>query len=306
MNAASKTAIGLFALFAIFSPALPGAGTTEQSAVSFTAPRIGGFDVEQVGRLVPGTELNFTLSGTPGGIVTIRIPGAEGRVLLQEVETGLYEGAYTIKTRDRIAAESRVTANLRVGNRVASVFMNEPMVASAPKSLARRMAEGATSSAAPRIDRFDVEPNELVSGSDLIFTLHGTPGGKVSMRIAGVRGRINLEETRNGVYESIYTIRTRDRIAPDSRVIASLRLGDRDTSTILGQSLLAAPHTYPSARRAAGRCANCGVVEAVNAFEEVIVRLEGGGSQVVSYPAEPGFSVGDRVKVENGALVRDQ
>jgi len=38
---------------------------------------------------------------------------------------------------------------------------------------------------------------------------------------------------------------------------------------------------------------------------EVIARLESGGSQAVSYAAEPGFRVGDRVKVENGTLVRD-
>ena len=39
---------------------------------------------------------------------------------------------------------------------------------------------------------------------------------------------------------------------------------------------------------------------------EVAVRLENGGSQTVFYAAEPGFRVGDRVKVENGTLVRDQ
>jgi outer membrane lipoprotein SlyB len=36
---------------------------------------------------------------------------------------------------------------------------------------------------------------------------------------------------------------------------------------------------------------------------EVVVRLENGGSQTVSYAAQPGFAVGSRVRVENGALV---
>lgn len=36
---------------------------------------------------------------------------------------------------------------------------------------------------------------------------------------------------------------------------------------------------------------------------DVVVRMNGGGSQTVSYPAQPGFSVGSRVRVENGALV---
>lgn len=363
MNSGKKIVLELFALFAILFLAAPGIATAQQSISGFTAPRINGFDVEQVGELVPGTELKFTLYGTPGSIATIKIPGTAGRLLLEEVETGLYEGAYTIKTVDRISDESRVTANLRLGNRVASVVMDEPMVAAAPKSLARRMADGAAAGAEPRIYRFDVEPNQLVSGSDLLFTLQGTHGGKANMRIAGVRGRINLEETRHGVYEGIYTIRTRDRIAPDSRVIARLRLGDRDTRAILGQSLLATD-THPRGRRAARTCANCGVVEAVNVIEvkgegtylgmiagglagvllgsqvgqgsgktaaqvagaaggayagneiekrmkgtrhyEVIVRLEGGGTQAASYDAAPGFTVGDKVRVENGTLVRNQ
>ncbi|HEY8069030.1 MAG TPA: glycine zipper 2TM domain-containing protein [Burkholderiales bacterium] len=38
---------------------------------------------------------------------------------------------------------------------------------------------------------------------------------------------------------------------------------------------------------------------------DVVVRLEGGGAQTVSYAAQPGFSVGSRVRVENGALVQN-
>jgi outer membrane lipoprotein SlyB len=35
---------------------------------------------------------------------------------------------------------------------------------------------------------------------------------------------------------------------------------------------------------------------------EVVVRLENGGSQTVSYETQPGFAVGAKVKVENGTL----
>jgi hypothetical protein len=35
---------------------------------------------------------------------------------------------------------------------------------------------------------------------------------------------------------------------------------------------------------------------------EVIVRLENGGTQTITYTAQPPFAVGTRVKVENGAL----
>jgi outer membrane lipoprotein SlyB len=36
---------------------------------------------------------------------------------------------------------------------------------------------------------------------------------------------------------------------------------------------------------------------------EVVVRLENGGTQTFSYPTQPAIRIGDRVKVENGALV---
>jgi outer membrane lipoprotein SlyB len=36
----------------------------------------------------------------------------------------------------------------------------------------------------------------------------------------------------------------------------------------------------------------------------VVVRLENGGSQTISYPTQPAFSVGSRVRVENGTLVQ--
>ena len=38
---------------------------------------------------------------------------------------------------------------------------------------------------------------------------------------------------------------------------------------------------------------------------EVVTRLEGGGTQTISYETDPGYKVGDRVRVEGGALVRN-
>lgn len=362
-----KTLLGFLALLILF-PLMFAAGVVRaqpyEYAAAISAPRISGFDVEQVRQLIAGAELNFTLYGTPGGIAIISIPGATGRLLLEEAETGLYVGTYTIKSRDQIVADSRITANLRLGNLVSSVVLDEPLIASAPMTPARRMADAASSNTDPVIDRFDVIPGRLVSGSDLVFTLYGSPGGKASVRIAGVTGRVFLDETRDGVYEGTYTIKTRDQVLPDSRVTANLRLGDRRSSAVLGKSLLAASGVQPGARWVARNCANCGVVEAINVIEvkgdgsylgmiagglagallgsqvgggsgktvgavagaaggayagnvlekrmkttrhyEVITRLESGGSQAVTYEAEPGFRVGDKVKVENGTLVRDQ
>jgi len=116
------------------------------------------------------------------------------------VETGVYEGTYTISKRDRITADSKATANLRLGNKVASAILDESLVATAA---ARRPAAAASPATVPKIDRFDVEPpSRLVAGADLIFTLTGSPGGTASVRIVGVKGKIVLDEVRQGVYEA--------------------------------------------------------------------------------------------------------
>lgn len=349
MNILQKLLIAFFALLPL--TLVSGVAAAQQPVYSAAAPRIGGFDVKQVRKLTAGTELNFTLYGTPGGIAIISIPGATSRLLLEERETGFYEGIYTIKTADRIATGSQVTANLRVGNQVASMVLDEYLVVSAAKPSA--------SGGNTRIDRFEVTPNQLVPGSDLGFTLYGTPGAKASIRIAGVKGRTFLDETQSGVYEGVYTIKSDDRIASNSKVTANLRLGDSRSSAVLGKPLL----SNAANRRAARHCANCGVVEAVNVIEvkgdgnylgmiagglagallghqvgggsgktiatvagaaggafagnevekrmkttkhyEVITRLESGGTQAIPYETDPGFKVGDKVKVENNTLVRN-
>ncbi|MDP2241628.1 MAG: glycine zipper 2TM domain-containing protein [Burkholderiales bacterium] len=354
----NKIVIGLFALAAIFSLSIP-ASQAQQSAYSAATPRIDGFDVEPVAKPAPGNELVFTLYGSPGGTAAVQIGGATGGVLLVETEAGVYEGSYTIRKRDKITVKSTATANLRLGNRVASAILDEPLVG---KASAKRAAPAALSAAAPKIDRFDVDPPaRLVAGEELILTMSGSPGGTASARIAGVKGKLVMNEIRTGVYEGTYTIKNRDRIAADAVVKGNLRVGNQEASAVLGQSLRASSGYQSSARQAARLCVNCGVVEAINLVEvkgtgsylgmiaggvagallgsqvgqgrgttvaevagaaggayagneiekrmkatkhyEVVVRLENGGSQTVSYETQPGFAVGAKVKVENGSLV---
>ncbi len=323
---------------------------------SIAAPRIDGFDVEPARQLVPGNELPFTLYGSPGGKATVRIDGAATSIALDEVDAGVYEGSYTIKSRDKITPTSGATANLRLGNRVASAVLDEPLLAGA------QAAPAAAAQAVPRIDRFSIDPgNRMVAGEDLIFTVNGTAGGDASVRIAGIKGKIDLPEVSPGLYEGGYIIKSRDRIAPDAKTTANLRVGNLTTTATLGQSLAAGPGFVPRPRAAPQACANCGVIEAVNEVEtegkggylgmiggavaggllgsqigsgrgttvaqiagaaggalagneiqkrvsktkhyEVLVRLENGGTQTVSYATPPGLRVGDRVRVENGTLV---
>ncbi|MDO8595207.1 MAG: glycine zipper 2TM domain-containing protein, partial [Sulfuricaulis sp.] len=259
---------------------------------------------------------------------------------------------------DKITAASKATANLRLGNRVASAILDEPLVG---RGSSRRFAPAARSATGPKIDRFDVDPPaRLAAGEELILTLSGTPGGTASARIVGVKGKLELNEIRSGVYEGTHTIKNRDRIAPDAIVTGNLRIDNQETSAVLGRSLLARSGYQSSPRKTARLCANCGVVEAINLVEvkgdgsylgmiaggvagallgsqvgsgrgttvaqvagaaggafagneiekrmkttkhyEVVVRLENGGSQTVSYATHPGFAVGARDTVENGTL----
>ena len=356
----SRISAGLIAV-AVFLPLTvsSAAAQAQQSASQVAAPRIDGFDVEQVAQLGVGDELAFTLYGSPGGAASVRVGGATRTLPLEEVESGVYEGTYIIGRRDHITADSTATANLRVGNRVASNVLDESLVSGAP---ARWSGGTASSSAVPRIDSFDVNPpNRLVAGEELLFTLSGSPSGTASARIDGIKGKVALDEVRAGVYEGAYTVKNRDQIVANTGVTGTLRLGDQERSTILGQTLVQSSPYRPVAA-AAPMCANCGVVEAVNVIEtkgdgsylgmigggvvgallgsqfgkgkgktvaevagaaggafagneiekrlkttkhyEVVVRLQNGGSQTVSYAAQPGLAVGTRVKVENGALVQ--
>ena len=241
----------------------------------YAAPTITGFDVKQVERLSPGSEMVFTLYGTPGADARINIDGINGQYLLPEVEPGVYVGSYTIRSYDRLSATSMVTGNLRLGNEVATAVLDESLLAGAPW---RSQSGSVPSGLAPRIERFTVAPiNRIEPGSELYFTLAGTPGGKASVRVNGMQGKIFLDETTAGNYQGSYTIKTRDRIAPNSSVTANLRAGNRQADAVLREPLVVTGAVRPVAlaNQPARICANCGTVEAINT-----IQVKGDGSYI--------------------------
>jgi outer membrane lipoprotein SlyB len=340
---------------------MPASSSAQLAPVPPGTPVITGFDVQQVQKLVPGATLVFTLRGTPGGVARIAVAGSANQYFLNEIDPGVYQGAYTIRRTDSFDRSTEVQANLRLGNLVATAVLDESLLAGAPwRSAAQRAADVAAASA-PRIDRFRVEPvNPLMVGSELQFTLQGTPGAQASVRVNGSQGKTVLTETSPGKYEGSHRIARTDRVDDKSRVTATLRSGNRTVSESLDQSLLAAAPVRAPVRA----CANCGVVEAINLVDvkgpgsylgliaggvagavlgsqvgqgngrtaaqvigaaggayagreiekqikktqvwEVVARLEGGGSQTLSFQADPGFKVGERVRVENGTLVHNR
>ncbi|MES2017910.1 MAG: glycine zipper 2TM domain-containing protein [Pseudomonadota bacterium] len=232
-----------------------------------SAPRIRGFEVDEVRRLVPGAELAFKLYGTPGGRAKLSIGGARRNLALDEVEPGQYEGTYVIGKRDRITAASAVTANLRVGNLVTTGVLAESL----QRAHGPRHGDYA-GAGAPRIERFDVRGDDaLTAGNELNFTVTGTPGAKVDMAIEGTRGVFFLPEVNPGQYSGEYVIRRADRITPNSVVTATMRLDDRVATAKLNKPLLIPGAPPPP--RVVRLCTNCATVEAIN-----VVQVDGEGN----------------------------
>ncbi|MDB5796491.1 MAG: glycine zipper protein [Paucimonas sp.] len=213
-------------------------------------PRITGFDVSQGADLARGSELAFTLDGTPGGSADVTITGMKGKFLLQEASRGQYTGIYRIKPRDRITTDSVVVANLRVGDKIVAGTLARPLVASRPAAY-RAAATCANCGTVEAINAIETKG----TGGYL-----GTIGGGVVGALLG-----NQVGSGNG----------------------------RTAATVAG----AVGGAF------AGRAIEGTVRKDVH--YEVLVRLRNGGQQTVSFQADPGYQVGDRVKVQDGALVRD-
>ena len=255
-------------MFSISLASAPAQAQTYQTATAVSAPRIRGFEVDEIRRLVPGNELTFKLYGTPGGRASLNIKGAVRNLALAETEPGEYEGTYTIGTRDRITANSQVTANLRVGNLDTSGVLAES-VQRAPGARRNDRGQYAANDGTPRIERFDVRgDSQLTPGNELNFMVYGTPGAKVDMAIEGAKGVFFLPEVRPGEYSGEYTIRNKDRIASNSVVTANMRIDNRVATARLNKPLLVA-----APPRVTRYCTNCATVEAIN-----VVQVDGEGN----------------------------
>ena len=243
--------------FALVTPLPASAQATTYRAVAQT-PRITGFDVEQVAELTPGTELNFTVWGTPGAQAALQIDGARRAIVLVEVSPGVYKGAYTISRRDRLVTDARVSANLRDGNRVGTATLEENLQ-SEPQRVAVEV------DAAPQIDRFDVRRvGSPRDGEQLMFTLRGTPGGRAVVRMVGAQERFRLTEERPGDYVGTYAMRASDRLDPNAPIEARLRVGERIVTTTLAQAQVA---NRLVSQPTAPACNDCATVTAVNRVE---------------------------------------
>lgn len=175
-------------------------------------PVIDNFYVEQVESLDPDTDLVFILEGTPGGTAKLRISGIARTIPMQEVESGVYEGSYTIKRTDKLKANVRVSATLEKRGLLTTQRLGQSLT-----------TDSRTQTGGLSIERFTVQTVDRIEpGADLNFTLNGTPRGKATFTIEGVVTNALMRETSAGVYAGTYTIRQRDNFPPGVKITAAL------------------------------------------------------------------------------------
>jgi hypothetical protein len=109
-----------------------GSALAQQPASPIMAPTIARFDVDPPDRLVPGETLIFRLTGSSGGKASVEIDGVPRKIALNEVMTGIYEGAYTIRNRDAISFDTAVIGNLRLGKQERSTVLGQALVENSP------------------------------------------------------------------------------------------------------------------------------------------------------------------------------
>ena len=214
----------IFALLALFAP------------VAGAAPDISSFGVGQVTALDPGTELEFTLEGTPRARASLRITGVPRTIILQETDRGFYEGIYTVRKKDRIPANAVVIATLSQGKRRTVARLGESLVVA---NAAPVQPQPVAQSSPVSIERFTGDQIERFEpGTELKFTMTGTPRGKAFFAIKNVVANRAMDEVRAGVYEGRYTIRRQDNFTPGLHVTGTLQANGQTARAQLDQRLV--------------------------------------------------------------------
>ena len=237
-------------------PLGPGAAHAQRTSRVAEAPlRVTGFDVQQVERLEPGAELAFTVWGTPGATVLVQIDGSRRTLRLDETSPGRYEGSQVVGRSDRIGPDSRVHANLRRGNRVATALLGEALQVGWP--------EPGVGAVMPEIQSMDVRREPVRGrGEALRYVVRGTPGGQASVQVQGSPPQtIVLVEGRPGEYAGTYLLPQGAWVDTQQPLVAQLRYGDRSVRSSL-------PNAYAGldlGQRRVQACPDCATVQAVNA-----------------------------------------
>jgi hypothetical protein len=205
-----------------------------KQAARAALPHIENFSVSPTDQFDAGTDLTFTVEGTPRGKASVRVTGIRRVIPLTEVERGIYEAEYTVSRRDRIAASSVMRATLTV--RGQSTVVSQTLgsgAAAAPAAVAPKTGPLA-------IQRFTVVPiSKIEPGAELKFSMAGAPGAKASFTIEGVVKDVPMQEVKSGQYEGSYTIRRLDKFPAGAAVTGTLEANGQVVRSSLNQALVA-------------------------------------------------------------------
>lgn len=225
-------------LLAFGSTATVSQSAYARKAAPVSPPQIDNFYVTPVNQFTPGTDLTFTVEGTARGKASVRIGGVARTIPLQEIDRGIYEGEYTVSSRDRISANSLMRATLMVRGR--SNVVSQTVSGGAAPAAPASTAAAAPPTGALAIQRFIVTPiNKIEPGADLKFTLTGTPGVKALFTIEGVTKDAPMQEVKSGQYEGSYTIRRLDHFPSNVNVTGTLEANGQAVRSRLNQALIA-------------------------------------------------------------------
>ncbi|HSV46004.1 MAG TPA: hypothetical protein VLJ58_09455 [Ramlibacter sp.] len=233
-----STAAALCLLLPVSAAFVATPAAAQKRVAAVPTPEIDSLQINADEGLAPGSELEFTLEGTPRGQARVRIVKHNINLVLKETARGVYTASYIVRRNVKIDPASPIRASLSIGNKSASANYTFPS-SFAPPPVAVAPPQPPQAPPAPRIERFFAEPvARLEPGTELRFRLAGVPGANASFEIPGVVANVPMREARPGFYEGWYTLRRQDNINPSAPIVATLRMGDRVTTAALNRPLV--------------------------------------------------------------------
>lgn len=206
-------------------------------AATVAAPRIVSMAVSADAALMPGSNVEFTVQGTPNAR-SASLTLANGiTVPLRQISTGNYRGNYTVRRSDQLDPRGVVNIKMTHGKVVTTRSFSYPasfqamMMGAAP-------ARPAAVAVEPEIERFVMRHDGVFEpGREVQFRVRGAPGGRVFARIPGM-DRVRLDEVRPGVYEGSYTLRRGDNYDALFGAEAVMRSGERRVTAQLDRDVV--------------------------------------------------------------------
>ena len=218
-----------------FMATLPQLSSAQQRGKA--PPEISTFSIDASPPVAPGSDIDFTLEGTPRGQASVRITGVNKNIAMRETSPGIYEGSYTVSRRDRLGAQPTARATLRVRG-IASATTQALAPAAAPV-VAQPAPTPPPTAAMPVIERFGVTPvAKIEPGAELRFNAVGTPGARALLTIDGVVRDVAMTEVQRGRYEGAYTIRRNDNFPASLTITMALEANGQVSRSRLNQALL--------------------------------------------------------------------